>query len=155
MTEHRWWYWVRIYLMKTSLGISTGHCFTGSQRVAYIGFYRWIYILIFFNLSRFKYFALPSTIDEIITLSSYALQWRHNELAGVSNHQPHDFYSTVYSRADRRKHQSSASLASVWGVHQWPVNSPHKGPVTRKMFPFDDVIMWPSSVGLCYNVTIH
>ena len=23
-----------------------------------------------------------------------------------------------------------------------PVNSPHKGPVTRKMFPFDDVIMY-------------
>ena len=27
------------------------------------------------------------------------------------------------------------------GIHQWPVNSPHKGPVTRKMFLFDDVIM--------------
>ena len=27
------------------------------------------------------------------------------------------------------------------GIHRWPVNSPHKGPVTRKMFPFDDVIM--------------
>ena len=49
-------------------------------------------------------------------------------------------YSTVYSGADQRKHQSSASLAFVWGIHRWPVNSPHKGPVTRKMFPFDDVI---------------
>ena len=27
------------------------------------------------------------------------------------------------------------------GIHRWPVISPHKGPVTRKMFPFDDVIM--------------
>ena len=35
----------------------------------------------------------------------------------------------------------SASLAFVRGIHRWPVNSPHKGPVTRKMFPFDDVIM--------------
>ena len=43
--------------------------------------------------------------------------------------------------ADQRKHQSSASLAFVWGIHRWPVNSPHKGPVMRKMFPFDDVIM--------------
>ena len=51
------------------------------------------------------------------------------------------FYSTVYSGADERKHQSSASLAFVWGIHQWPVNYPHKGPVTRKLFPFDDVIM--------------
>ena len=46
-------------------------------------------------------------------------------------------YSTVYSGVD----QSSASLAFVWGIHRRPVNSPHKWPVTRKMFPFDDVIM--------------
>ena len=50
-------------------------------------------------------------------------------------------YSTVYSSADQRKHQSSASLAFVRGIHRGPVNSPHKWPVTRKMFPFDDVIM--------------
>ena len=50
-------------------------------------------------------------------------------------------YSIAYSGADQRKHQSSASLAFVRGVHRWPVNSPHKWPVTRKMFPFDDVIM--------------
>ena len=50
-------------------------------------------------------------------------------------------YSTVYSGADQRKHQSSASLAFERGIHRSPVNSPHKGPVTWKMFPFDDVIM--------------
>ena len=50
-------------------------------------------------------------------------------------------YSTVYSGADQRKHESSASLALVRGIHRGPVNSPHKWPVTRKMFPFDDVIM--------------
>ena len=50
-------------------------------------------------------------------------------------------YSTVYSGADQRKHQSSTSLAFVRGIHRGPVNSPHKWPVTRKMFPFDDVIM--------------
>ena len=54
---------------------------------------------------------------------------------------PTIIYSTVYSDADQRKHQSSASLAFVRGIHRGPVNSPHKGPVTRKMFPFDDVIM--------------
>ena len=43
-------------------------------------------------------------------------------------------YSAVYSAADQRKHQSSASLAFVRGIHRGPVNSPHKGPVTRKMF---------------------
>ena len=46
-------------------------------------------------------------------------------------------YSTVCSDADQRKHQSSASLALVRGIHRWPVHSPHKGPVTQKMFPFD------------------
>ena len=50
-------------------------------------------------------------------------------------------YSTVYSDADQRKHQSPASLAFVRGIHRGPVNSPHKGPVPRKTFPFDDVIM--------------
>ena len=50
-------------------------------------------------------------------------------------------YSIVYSEADQRKHQSSAPLAFVRGIHPWPVNSPHKWPVTWKMFPFDDVIM--------------
>ena len=55
-------------------------------------------------------------------------------------------YSTVYSDADQRKHQSSASLAFVWGIHRGPVNSPHKWPVTWKMFPFDDVIMPPIKV---------
>ena len=50
-------------------------------------------------------------------------------------------YSTVYSGADQRKHQSSAWLAFVWRIHRGPVNSPHKRPVTRKMFSFDDVIM--------------
>ena len=50
-------------------------------------------------------------------------------------------YSTIYSGADKKKHQSSASLAFERGIHRWPVNSPHKWPVTRKMFPFNDVIM--------------
>ena len=50
-------------------------------------------------------------------------------------------YSTVYSGADQSKHQNSASLAFVQRIHRGPVNSPHKWPVTRKMFPFDDVII--------------
>ena len=50
-------------------------------------------------------------------------------------------YSAVYSDADQRKHESSASLAFVWGIHREPVNSPHKWPVTWKMSLFGDVIM--------------
>ena len=58
-------------------------------------------------------------------------------------------YSTVYSYADQRKHQSSTSLAFVWGIHRGPGNSPHKWPVMQKMFPFDDVIM----IGFKYSYT--
>ena len=68
-------------------------------------------------------------------------------------------YWTVYSGTDQRKHQSSASLAFVRGIHRWPVNSPHKGPVTRKLFPFDEVIMeiWPLYLACSYlhNATGH
>ena len=59
-------------------------------------------------------------------------------------------YSTVYSGADQRKHKSSASLAFLRGIHRWPVNSPHKGPVTRKTFPFDEVI----GLGLLSSVVV-
>ena len=50
-------------------------------------------------------------------------------------------YSSVYSGAGRIKHLSSASLAFVRGIYRWPVNSSRKGPVTRKMFPLDDITM--------------
>ena len=63
-------------------------------------------------------------------------------------------YSIVYSDADQRKHQSSASLAFVRGIHRGPVNSPHKWPVTRKMFPFDDVIMRGLELMVCRDDTI-
>ena len=50
-------------------------------------------------------------------------------------------YSTICSGNNQRKHQNSASLAFMRGIHRWPVNSPHKGPVTRKIFPVDDVVI--------------
>ena len=70
-----------------------------------------------------------------------SLQWRHNGAIASQTTSLSIVYSTVNSDADQRKHKSSMSLAFVWGIHRWPVNSPHKGPVTRQMFPFDDVIM--------------
>ena len=47
-------------------------------------------------------------------------------------------YSIVYSEADQRKHQSSASLAVVWGIHRWPAQMASN---VEKIFPFDDVNM--------------
>ena len=70
-----------------------------------------------------------------------------------------DVYSTVYSGTDERKHQSSALLAFLRGIHRSPVNSPYKRPVTRKMFPFDDVIMFTSLFkslhDKCVYVPVH
>ena len=73
------------------------------------------------------------------------LQWRHIGRDSVSYDQPHDcLLNRLFRRrkqTQKRKHQSSASLAFVRGIHRGPVNSPHKWPVKRKMFPFDDVFM--------------
>ena len=63
--------------------------------------------------------------------------------------------SIVYSGADPRKHQSSASLAFVRGIHRGPVNSPHKWPVTRKKFPFGDVIICRHMTSLDHNELKH
>ena len=71
-----------------------------------------------------------------------SLLWRPNERDGVSNHQPLDCFLNRLFRRRSRKHQSSASMAFVRGIHRRLVNSPYKEPITRKMFPFDDVIMY-------------
>ena len=85
-------------------------------------------------------FVLAKTVHGI-TKPYWSLQWRHNGHDSVSNHQSHDYLLNGLFRRRSKKHQSSASLAFVRGIHRGPVNSPHKWPVTRKMFPFDDVIM--------------
>ena len=75
----------------------------------------------------------------MIPFSSLSLQWRHIGRDNVSNHQPHDYLLNRLFKRGSKKNQSSASLAFVGGgggIYRWPVNSPHKGPVTRKMFPF-------------------
>ena len=70
------------------------------------------------------------------------LHWRHNDHDGVSNHQHHGcLLNRLFRRRSKKTKKSSASLAFVWGIHRDRWVSPHKGPVTRKMFPFDDVIM--------------
>ena len=81
-----------------------------------------------------------SSLTDLCRLK-HSLSWRDNErrpsqITGVSV-----VCSPVCLGADQRKHQSPASLAFVRGNHRSPMNSPHKGPVTRKVFPFDDVTM--------------
>ena len=83
------------------------------------------------NEAVFKVVYLFSTHRSDVIMSAIASQ-----ITGVSN-----VYSTVSSGADQRKYQSSASLAFVRWIHRRSVHSPHKGTITLKMFPFDDVIM--------------
>ena len=69
-----------------------------------------------------------------ITMTSLLARWRLKSPVSRLFTQP------FIQGADQRKHQSSALLAFEWGIHRSPVNSLHKGPVMRKMFPFEDVI---------------
>ena len=83
-----------------------------------------------------------------ITTSWWAL-WRLKSSASRV------FTQSFIQGAYQRKYQSSVSLAFVWGIHRWPVNSPPKGPITRTMFPFDDVIMVFGAYWLPGNLNNH
>ena len=77
----------------------------------------------------------------ILAQSLRTLQWRLNGGDSVSNHQPHDCLLNRLFRRRSKKTSKLRVIGFVLGIHRGPVNSPHKWPVTRKMFPFDDVIM--------------
>ena len=77
--------------------------------------------------------------DSTVHYSDVIMRAMASQITSVSS-----VCSNVCSGADQRKHQSSASLAFVRGIHRWPVVSPHKGPITQKMFSFDDVNMQSS-----------
>ena len=84
-----------------------------------------------------------------------SLQWRHNDHDSVSNHQPHGcLLNRLFGR--RSKKTSKLRVTGLCaGNSPGPVNSPHKGPVTRKMFPFDDVIMVNIAVTCRYDFQGH
>ena len=69
------------------------------------------------------------------------LKWRHNERNGISNHQRLHRLLNCWFRRRSKKTSKLRVTGLVQGIHLWPVISPHKRPVTRKMLPFDDVIM--------------
>ena len=73
--------------------------------------------------------------------TDYPLHWRHNDHYGVSNHQPHGCLLSGLFRRRSNKTSKFRVTGLCVGNSPGPVNSPHKGPVTRKMFSFDDVIM--------------
>ena len=89
--------------------------------------------------------AFPSSICNIYCYT--ALEWRHNVCCGVSNHRRLDCSLNCLFRRRSKKTSNLRLLAFVREIHRWPMNSPHKGPVTRKKFQFDDVIIWKA----CYK----
>ena len=99
------------------------------------------YIFFIITLVRFpsmqRHMTMVSANEEVITHSNDAIMGAvASQITSLTL-----VFSTFYSDADQRKHQSSASVAFVREIHRGPVNSPHKWPVTRKMFPLDDVII--------------
>ena len=96
------------------------------------------------NASTHPYHCDASTwnaISNLLDIYSIPLRWRHNDHTGVSNHQPHGCLLNRLFRLRSKKTSKLRVTGLCAGNSPGPVNSPHKGPVTRKMFPFDDVIM--------------
>ena len=92
-----------------------------------------------------------SSCASYVSCSHDTLHWRHNEHDGVSNHQPH---GCLLNRLFRRRSKKTSKLRVTGlyvGTSPGPVNSPHKGSVTRKMFSFDDVIMIIDDVLMSQN----
>ena len=109
------------------------------------GHYQKVYT--FINMSQSTY--TVNTWEILIEFSSIfvgiifpeiscSLEWRHNP-NGVSNHRRLDcLLNRLFGR--RSKKTSKLRVIGFYDGNS-PVNSPHQGPVTRQMFPFDDVIM--------------
>ena len=118
--------------------------------------YIWWNIYLIWSTHGLIVFCLATVIALVYTHIYICLRFHYNDvIKGAMASQITSLTivcSNVCSGADQRKYQSSASLAFVWGIHQWPVNFPNKWPVTRKMFPFDDVIMcFPGTGETCYS----
>ena len=145
-------YWQRKHVMKSArnsmpINLSRTESFWENMKI----------IFNYFSLLRLKSFLVEET-EPFILHSEYpspwtpgasasaaaamtSLLWRHNEHDSVSNHQPR---GSLLNRLFRRLSKKTSKLRVTGlcvGNSPGPVNSPHKGPVTRKMFPFDDVIM--------------
>ena len=88
------------------------------------------------KLVRKRVHVIPSSCSIII-----GLQWRRNGFDGVSNHQPHRcLLSRLFGRSSKKTSKLRVTGLCA-GNSPGTGEFPHKWPVTRKMFPFDDVIM--------------
>ena len=134
---HLWGNFIGHILLQSFIVLCSKYIQGSYSRIHKVQSQDWIY----FELHRYR------MLQHNNTRTIHTLQWRHNELAGVSNHQPHEcLRDRLFTRRSKKTWKLSVTGLCVWGIHRAPVNSPHKGPVTRKMFRFDDVIMISTTV---------
>ena len=97
------------------------------------------------TISRFP-FRVPLIFIQDPSFTIISLRWRHNDHNGISNHQPHHcLFNCLFGRTSKKTSKLRVTGLCA-GNLPGPVNSPYKWPVTRKMFPFDDVITLPADV---------
>ena len=98
-------------------------------------------------LMGYKIVNVIPPLEEKYHISQKTVQWRHNGHDGVSNHQPRDCLLNPLFREIKENinapRQWPLCLFRNTTRNRSPVNSPHKGPVTRKLLPSDDVIVIP------------
>ena len=112
------------------------NCPNRNNQLIHSQFYHNEFYMLYQQIKLYYLYQTARTISHHLPL-----QWRHNEHDSVSNHQPHDcLLNRLFGR--RSKKTSKLRVTDLcMENYRGPVNSPHKWPVTRKMFPFDDVIM--------------
>ena len=117
-------------LWKPSTGLLSiwCHIFMSSDRNS---FEDWTLVDFIYGCPIFKW------VDE----TWHPLQWRHDGRDCVSNDQSRDCLLNRLFRLRSKKTSKLRVTSLCAGNSPGPVNSPHKWPVTWKMFPFDDVIM--------------
>ena len=88
---------------------------------------------------------------QTMSMNHATLQWRHNERDGISNHRRLD---CLLNRLFRSRSKKTPKVC-ITGLYRRPVNSPHQSPGTRKMSPFDDVIMKGGLFSIVTSVTLE
>ena len=86
-------------------------------------------------------------------MASCPLQLRHNERHCVSNHQYLDCLLNRLFRGTSKRTSKPRVTGFVREIHWWPMDSPHKGLVTRMMFPFDNVGKSAQSICIKHTYT--
>ena len=96
----------------------------------------------FYYISMYLIWNIYHLPHATIPHATYTLQWRHNERDGIWNHWCHDgMLNRLFRCRSKKISKPRVTGVCVRGIYRWPVDSPHKGPIEWKMFPFDDIIM--------------